>query len=92
MFNNREEEAKREKDREREAKYAFLAVAIKGRDQPGPSHPKLGLKTCPCQTLLLMQPVRTLDKGMPKPAVPHKSVPNLWSVGPLEGGLSPEMP
>ena len=34
MFNNREEEAKREKDCERRAKYAFLAAAIKGRDQP----------------------------------------------------------
>ena len=34
VFSNREEEAKREKDRERKAKYAFLAAAIKGRDQP----------------------------------------------------------
>ena len=47
MFNNREEEAKREKERERKAKYAFLAAAIKGRDQPGPSHPRTGLKTLP---------------------------------------------
>ena len=47
MFNNREEEAKREKDRERKAKYTFLAAAIKGRDQPGPSHPRPGLKTPP---------------------------------------------
>ena len=30
VFNNREEEAKREKDRERKAKYAFLAAATKG--------------------------------------------------------------
>ena len=44
MFNNREEEAKREKDRKRKAKYAFLVAAIKGRDQPSPSHPKVGLK------------------------------------------------
>ena len=29
MFNNREEEVEREKDRERKAKYAFLAAAIK---------------------------------------------------------------
>ena len=30
MFNNREEEAKREKEHERKAKYAFLVAAIKG--------------------------------------------------------------
>ena len=47
VFNNREEEAKREKDHERKAKYAFLAAVIKGRDQPGPSHPRPGLKTNP---------------------------------------------
>ena len=47
VFNNREEEAKREKERERKAKYALLAAAIKERDQPGPSHPKMGLKTPP---------------------------------------------
>ena len=47
MFNNREEEAKREKERERKAKYAFLVAAVKRRDQPGPSHPRTGLKTRP---------------------------------------------
>ena len=47
MFNNREEEAKREKDHEKKAKYALLAAAIKGRDQPSPSHPRLRLKTPP---------------------------------------------
>ena len=31
----------------RKAKYAFLVAAIKGRDQPGPSHPRTGLKTAP---------------------------------------------
>ena len=56
VFDTREEEAKREKERERKAKYAFLAAAIKGRDQPGPSHPRTGLKTCPpTRTLLPMQ-------------------------------------
>ena len=45
VFNNREEEANREKERERKAKYIFLAAAIKERDQPGPSHPRTGLKT-----------------------------------------------
>ena len=30
VFNNREEEAKREKERGRKAKYAFLVAAIKG--------------------------------------------------------------
>ena len=93
MFNNREEEAKREKERERKAKYAFLAAAIKGRDQPGPSHPRTGLKTCPpTQTLLPMQPVRTLGKGMPKPMAPHRSMPNLWPMGTLGDGLSLGMP
>ena len=47
VFKNREEEAKREKECERKAKYAFLAAAIKGRDQPGPSHPRTGVKTPP---------------------------------------------
>ena len=47
MFNNREEEAKREKDPERKAKSALLVAANKGRDQPGPSHPRLGLKSPP---------------------------------------------
>ena len=45
VFNDREEEAKREKERERKAKYR--AAAIKERDQPGPSHPRTGLKTSP---------------------------------------------
>ena len=44
------------------------------------------------RTLLPMQPVRTLGKGMPKPAVPHKSMPNLWPMGTLEDGLSPGAP
>ena len=39
-----------------------------------------------------MQRVRTLDKDMPRPVAPHKHMPNLWSVGALEGGLSPGMP
>ena len=91
MFDNREEEAKREKEHERKAKYAFLVAAIKGRDQPGPSHPRLGLKILPRQTLLPMQPVRTLSKGVPKPTAPNKSMPDLWPMGTLEDGLSPGM-
>ena len=47
VFNNSEEEAKREKERERKAEYAFLVAAIKGRDQVGPSHPRMGLKNRP---------------------------------------------
>ena len=66
-------------------------AAIKGRDQPGPRHPRMGVKMTPW-TLLLMQPVRTLGKCMPKPVAPHKSMPNLWSMGTLEDGLSPGMP
>ena len=46
----------------------------------------------PPQTLLPMQPVRTLDKGMPEPVGPDKLIPNLWSVGTLEDGLSPGTP
>ena len=92
MFNNREEEAKREKECERKAKYAFLEAAIKGRDQPGPSHPRTGLKSPQPRTLLPMQQIRTLGKGMPKPTGPHKSMPNLCPVGTLEDGLSPGMP
>ena len=37
VFSNKEDEAKRKKERERKAKYAFLAAAVKKRDQPGPS-------------------------------------------------------
>ena len=80
---------------ERKVKYAFLAAAIKGRDQPGPGHPRTGLKTPPPPpppTLLPMKPVRTLGKGMPKPTAPHKSMPNLWPMGTLEDGLSLGMP
>ena len=88
MFNKREEEAKREKERERKAKYALLAAAIKERDQPGPSHPKTGLKTPPGPCFRC----RTLGKDMPKPTAPHKNMPNLWPMGTLEDGLSLEMP
>ena len=42
----------------------------------------------PPQTLLPMQPVRTLDKSMPESTGPDKIIPNLWSVGTLEDGLS----
>ena len=52
--------------------------------------PERGLR-CP-QTLLLMQPVRTLGKDMPKPMAPHKNMPNLWPMGALEDGLSPGTP
>ena len=92
VFNNREEEAKREKERERKAKYAFLVAAIKGLDQFGPSHPRTGLKTPSPPTLHPMQPVRTLSKSMPKPAAPYKNMPDLWPVGTLEDGLSPGTP
>ena len=94
VFNNREEEAKREKEGESKAKYAFLAAAIKGRNQPSPSHPRKGLKTPPppTWTLLPMQPVRTLGKGMAKPVTPHKSMLNLWPLGTLEDELSPGTP
>ena len=46
VFNNREEEAKREKDRKRKAKYAFLVAAIRDEIQPCPSHPRPGLRLC----------------------------------------------
>ena len=49
--------------------------------------PERGLRTP--RILLPMQPVRTLGKGMPKPAAPHKSMPNLWPMGTLEDALSP---
>ena len=52
--------------------------------------PERGLR-CP-QTLLPMQPVRTLGKDMPKPMAPHKNMPNLWPMGALEDGLSPGTP
>ena len=75
MFNNREEEAKIEKECERKAKYVFLAAAIKGRDQPGPSHPRMGLKPRPRSRPrpCFQCRVRTLGKGMPKLAVPTKA-------------------
>ena len=39
VFNNREDEAKKEKDHKRRAKYAFLAAAIREPDQPGQNPP-----------------------------------------------------
>lgn len=39
VFNNREDEAKKEKDRKRRAKYAFLAAAIREQDQPSQNPP-----------------------------------------------------
>ena len=55
--------------------------------------PERGLRPShPTQTMLPMQPVRTLGKGMPEPTVPYKSMPNLWPVGTLEDGLSPGTP
>ena len=44
MFNNREEEAKREKDRERKAKYALLAAAIKEKISPAQVIPDWDLR------------------------------------------------
>ena len=42
VFNNIEEEAKREKDHERKAKYAFLAAAIKGKKSAQPKSSQTG--------------------------------------------------
>ena len=92
VFNNREEEAKREKERERKAKYAFLAAAIKGRDQPGPSHPRKGFKTPHTRTLLQMQPVQDTGQRHAHTRGPPKSMPNLWPMGTLGDGLSLGMP
>ena len=94
MFNNREEETKREKDRERKAKYAFFASSNYGtRFSPAQVIPDWNLRCSPLpKTLLPVQPVRTLGKGMPQPVAPHKSMPNLWPVGTLEDGLSPGTP
>ena len=88
MFSNREKEAKREKDHERKAKYAFLATI---KISPAQVITDWNLRLPP-RTLLPMQPVRTLDKNMPEPTAPHKSMLNLWSVGTLRGRLSPGMP
>ena len=46
--------------------------------------PERGLRPPLPQTLLPMQPARTLGKGMPKPADPHKNMPNLWPMGTLK--------
>ena len=55
--------------------------------------PEWGLRPPPPHwTLLPMQLVRTLGKGMPKPAAPHKSMSNLCPMGTLEDGLSPGVP
>ena len=90
MFNNREEEARREKDRERKAKYAFSVAAIKGRDQPSPSHPRPGLKIPPGPCFLCNQSGHWA-KACPNPQSPRKGVPDLWPMGTLEDGLSPGM-
>ena len=41
----------------RKAKYSFLATAVKGRDQLGPSHPRMGLKTPPPTPTPSLDPV-----------------------------------
>ena len=47
FFNNREEEVKKEKEKERKAKYALFAAAIQGKNstplahQPQPTHKRL---------------------------------------------------
>ena len=88
MFSNREKEAKREKDRERKAKYAFLVATIRDEIQPCPSHPRPGLILCSHpRTLLLMHPAGILGKGVPEPTAPLKSMHDLWPVGTLEDGL-----
>ena len=68
----------------------FWQQQLREEISPAQVIPDRGLR--PPQTLLPMQPVRTLGKCMPKPMAPHKSKPNLWSVGTLEDGLSPGMP
>ena len=75
VFNNREEEAKREKDHDRTAKYAFLAAAVKGRDQPGPSHPRTGLKTPPPRPCVQCNQSGHLAKACPNPRPPTKACP-----------------
>ena len=89
MFNNREEEAKREKECERKAKYAFLATAIRGRDQPGPSHPRTGPPSPgPC---FQCNKSGHWAKACPNPWAPTQACPTC-PVGTLEDGLSPGMP
>ena len=92
MFNNSEEEAKREKERERKAKYAFLAAAIKGGDQAGPSHPRTGLKNPPLRDPATDATSQDTGQRHAQTCGPNKSMPNLWPVGSLEDGLSPGMP
>ena len=81
VFNNREEEAKREKERERKAKYALLAAAIKGRDQPGPSHPRTGFKTPHPRTLLPMQRVQDTGQRHAHTHGPPKACPTCGQWG-----------
>ena len=75
VFNNREEEAKKEKERERKAKYAFLVAAIKGRDQAGPSHPRTGLKTPPPGPCFRCNQLGQWAKACPNPRPPTKACP-----------------
>ena len=90
MFNNREEEAKRENEHERKAKYALLAAAIKEKISPAQVIPDWDLRP----TLDPASDATSQDTGQKhaQTCSPHKSMPNLWSVGTLEDGLSPGTP
>ena len=68
---------------------SFWWQQLREEISPAQVIPKWGLRSP--GTLLPMQPVRTLGKGMPELTAPHKSMPNLWSMGTLEDGLFPGM-
>ena len=89
VFNNTEEEAKRKKNVREKLNMPLWWQQLKEEISLAQVIPEQGLRHHPTPpTLLPMQPVRTLGKGMPKPAPSHKSMPNLWLVGTLEDGLS----
>ena len=56
--------------------------------------PDRDLRPRPHPTLNLASDAANQDTGqrMPKPMAPHKSMPNLWSMGTLEDGLFPGTP
>ena len=89
IFNNREEEAKKEKENKRKAKYALFAAAIQEKNST-PLAINLGP---PVWDLTLQAPASDATKRdtvlspAPIPAT-HQTLPQLQTMGPLENGLS----
>ena len=93
VFNNTEEEAKRKKNVREKLHMPLWWQQLKEEISLAQVIPDQDLRPPPT-ALNPASDAASQDTGqrMPEPMAPHKSVPNLWSMGRLEDGLSPGMP